>query len=250
MTGSGSLSPEQDEDLPVAGTLDRPVHRVLSQHVVQALRAAILAGRFPPGSVLVEQRLADEFDTSRQPVREALRILAREGLVVLVPHRRAAVRTVSRDLAADVFAIRRLLETEAARSAVDRVTPADLRRLHGLIDDMTRMGAEGQLASLVETDVMFHRQLVALSGRPVLEQIMQPVWGLSALLISVTRRYTPLDKIGAIHEPILAVLERRDAEALARAIEEHTQLGMDVLDSSEELVEAEPVSDRRPRVLG
>ncbi len=112
MTGDGSLSPEKFEELPVAGTLDRPVHRVLSQHVVQALRAAILAGRFPPGSVLVEQRLADEFDTSRQPVREALRILAREGLVVLVPHRRAAVRTVSRDLAADVFALRRLLETK------------------------------------------------------------------------------------------------------------------------------------------
>jgi DNA-binding GntR family transcriptional regulator len=93
--------------------------------VVEALRADIVAGRYRPGQRLVARTLSIEH--SRSTVREALRRLAADGLITLVPNRGAAVRQLSRDEMRDIFQLRELLEGLGARLAAERIGEADHR---------------------------------------------------------------------------------------------------------------------------
>src|SRR5262245_43634726 len=117
---------------------DRPVglhHQPLREAVQDAIRAGIVAGRYPPGGPHLEDGIAQELDVSRNPVREALQALATEGFVVIEPRRGARVATVSRDRAVDLFEVREALEGLAARLAAERRTPDQLAGLQGLVAD-------------------------------------------------------------------------------------------------------------------
>ena len=96
---------------------------------MERMRSAILDGSLPAGAKLVESELADRFGTSRGPVREAIRELAREGLVAELPRRGTGVSTLTaRDLA-EVYAIREGLELTASKAVIDRVSDAQLNSL-------------------------------------------------------------------------------------------------------------------------
>lgn len=101
------------------------------------IRTAIIEGRYEPGSRLVEQRIAEEFDLSRTPVREALRTLEAEGLVRIEPNRGATVRTVEVDDVVDLYDLRARLEGYAAELAAQRHGPEDLA---GIDDGITAFG--------------------------------------------------------------------------------------------------------------
>ncbi|MGH9018530.1 MAG: GntR family transcriptional regulator, partial [Acidimicrobiales bacterium] len=94
------------------------------------IRRSIVDGSYPPGSRLVEQALSSELDLSRTPIREALRRLEVEGLVLYRRHRGAVVRTTTADEVIDLYELRARLESYAAELAAARSTPADHRALH------------------------------------------------------------------------------------------------------------------------
>jgi len=99
-----------------------------------ALRQQIVNGDYPPGERLTEDRLASDFGVSRNPVREALRVVQAEGFVTMVPRRGAVVSSPDASTLADMFIVRERLETIAARLAAERVTEADVARLRALLD--------------------------------------------------------------------------------------------------------------------
>src|SRR5439155_2242489 len=110
-------------------TADRVHQPQLWEAVLERMRTAILAGDLAPGSKLVETELAERFGTSRGPVREAIRELAREGLVVELPRRGTVVTTLTaRDLA-EVYAVREALEVAASRSVIASAGDGELRGL-------------------------------------------------------------------------------------------------------------------------
>ncbi|WP_170231214.1 GntR family transcriptional regulator [Pseudonocardia kunmingensis] len=100
-------------------------------HAYATVRAWIVEGRMRPGEHLVEQRIAEQLGLSRTPVREAVRMLAAEGLVVSERHRGAVVRTLDRDAVVDLYELRSRLEAYAAELAAQRRTEADIVELDG-----------------------------------------------------------------------------------------------------------------------
>src|SRR3954468_18736901 len=143
------------------------------------LREAILAGSLPPGARLRAEPLAEQLQTSRTPVREALILLAREGLVDIEPRRGAVVRQFDAADLADLYDVRALIEPYAARRAATRIAPQDVATLTGLCD---RADARGAADAAVEDhgalNEEFHRIVVAAAESPRLEAALRAVAGI------------------------------------------------------------------------
>src|SRR3954471_16684921 len=111
-------------------------HSTAGEFIVDSLREAILTGRLEAGAPLPLDRLAEQFGTSVIPIREALRRLEAERLVVLRPHRTAQVAELSSAELKDLYRVRLLLDPEAVRLAHGQLTPADLQHMRDLADQM------------------------------------------------------------------------------------------------------------------
>src|SRR4051812_10540507 len=113
------------------GAQERPATRKGDRHqeAVTLLRRMILSGELAPGEPLREVALSEQFGTSRTPVREALRTLAAEGLVTLLPNRTVQVSQIDEEAASEVFTVLGALESLAARLACERMKPEDLEVL-------------------------------------------------------------------------------------------------------------------------
>jgi DNA-binding GntR family transcriptional regulator len=164
-----------DPRLAPPSSSDRAVglhHQPLREAVQDAIRAGIVAGRYPPGERLLEDGIAQELDVSRNPVREALQALATEGFVVIEPRRGARVATVSRDRAVDLFEVREALEGLAARLAAERRSPEQLAELQALVADGETVVAEGRLTELPDLNARFHLALQAAATNTILAETL------------------------------------------------------------------------------
>ena len=159
----------------------------LWEAVLERMRMAILSGDLGAGSKLVEVDLAERFGTSRGPVREAIRELVREGLVVEFDRRGNVVSTLTaRDLA-EVYGVREALELAAARHAVDRVDDATVKSLEQHLDAF-ETGAGGDYLRNSEHDLAFHRGLVELAGNKRMTAIYDQMLTQTAHLLRTAAR--------------------------------------------------------------
>lgn len=203
--------------------------RVLSHQVADSLRRSILSGGHKPGERLIEQELANQLDVSRAPVRDAIRLLAREGLVTLVPHRGAVVSAISAELVVDAFSVRAVLEGMAARLAATRLTPDDIRRMEALVAAMDEAGREGDAMKLVEQDIEFHRVLTSACQRAVLLEALAAISNRTYLLISATRYAYPLGQLAGLHAWILEAVRSGDPDRVEAAVRDHIAHGQHAL---------------------
>jgi DNA-binding GntR family transcriptional regulator len=159
---------------------DREASTTSAFRVQDELREAILTGTLPPGSRLRAEPLAERLRTSRTPVREALMLLAREGLVDIEPRRGAVVRPFDAADLLDLYDVRGLIEPFAARRAATRIGASDLERLQELCDLADARGAADDAA--VEDQMAFneefHRIIVGAAQSPRLEAAMRAVAGI------------------------------------------------------------------------
>lgn len=218
-----------DVGVLVAPRLTAPPFRALSQYAAQAIREGIVTGRFTPGSRLIERDLATELAVSRVPVREALLLLAREGFVIVEPHRGAVVTAVSPDLVVDVFSVRTELEVMAARLATPKVSSQDLARLERLVEEMSGVGSASGHHLLVDQDIEFHRVLARSCERPVLLEALAVIWNKTWLLISVSRAAYPLERIASLHADLLQAVVSRNPDRIEVELRHHMTLGQEVL---------------------
>jgi DNA-binding GntR family transcriptional regulator len=197
----------------------------LWEAVADRMRAEILSGNLAGGSKLIEAELAERFGTSRGPVREAMRELAREGLLVEIPRRGTVVSTLSaRDLT-EVYAVREALETGASRAAIAKASDAELAALAGHLDALEESWAAG--ASYLDSsthDLAFHRALVALAGNDRMAAIYDQMLAQTRLLLRSAAAETPTLREGmnpSAHRDILGALLARDTHAAEAAIASH-----------------------------
>lgn len=154
----------------------RPVgrrHQPLRETVADEIRGAILAGRLAPGDRLVEDRLADELGVSRNPVREALRMLQSEGYVEIVPRRGASVAQLTAEEGHDLLEVRGPLEALAARLAARRITADGIEALRDVHRRGTAAAAQGQLDDLPPLNTEFHAGIVAAAGNVYLADFIR-----------------------------------------------------------------------------
>lgn len=205
---------------------------VLSDQVEDHLLQAILTGQYPPGSRIVESRVARELGVSQAPVREALRDLEALGVVEITSFRGASVRSPSKSELLEAYGVRAELEALGARLALARMSDADLDELQGCIDAMREAAAAGDRHAEAQVDARFHARLIEVAGNRTLERVWR-------YLAPVARTYITLaapgvDAVAAadLHLPILHALRRRDPELAVDAIRRHFEVAGSTFDAA------------------
>ena len=191
--------------------------------VAAALRQAITSGQYAPGDRLVEGDLARQLGTSRGPIRDALRTLEREGLVVSYPSRGTVVADVSQDeIERVLLPIRIIVERFAYRRALARVSDTDLELLEELVSAMRLAGERGDAEALADADLRFHEHLIALSGQSHCLQLWRTVQPrVRAYFRRDAHGHHDAHEVARQHQQLLDVLRTGDPEALDEAIREH-----------------------------
>lgn len=190
--------------------------------IARLLAQAIREGIYPPGAPLIQEDLAHRFQVSRSPIREALRMLSAEGLIIMPPGGQGAtVRTLTRDELGEIYDLRLLVEPSLAPSIVERASGAQIDALSALD---ARMRTAGEVDTWMRDNFAFHELLYAAAGRPHTSQI---VTNLLALSQPYSRQN--IDALGGRREAteehgvMIASIRDRDAEALGRVMADHLQ---------------------------
>lgn len=145
----------------------------LYQEVAERLRQRIFAHELPPGTWIDEQKLAEQYGISRTPLREALKVLASEGLVTLKPRRGCYVTEISSQDLDDIFPLMAMLEGRCAAEAVRRAKPADIVALKAIHERLEKSAREGKIDAFFEANQEFHRKVQELSGNRWILTVIQ-----------------------------------------------------------------------------
>jgi len=156
----------------MTGIYDSKDYASLSEKVYRSLRDGIAEGRYQTGDCLVEMKIAEELGVSRTPVREALKQLELEDLVVSHPNRGVVVKGFSNEDLRDVSTIRHLLEGQAAYWAAERVTPLQLAELKEVVELMEFYTQKNDVEHLVLLDTRFHELIYEASGSRTIRHIL------------------------------------------------------------------------------
>lgn len=222
----------------------------LHAQVTSRLRALIVDGLIPPGARLNERILCEQLQVSRTPLREALKVLATEGLVELLPNRGAVVTPVSIAEIDHVFELLGPLEGLAGELACARITDGQLAEIRALHFEMLLHHSRGDRAEYFRCNQAIHEAISRAAGNPVL------LTTYAALNVRVRRaRYFAnvsqerWDKAVAEHQQILEALEQRAGERLRRILETHLRNKRDVVISAIEARLRAPATEHPTRSL-
>jgi DNA-binding GntR family transcriptional regulator len=204
----------------------RPVS--LPEQIYTQLRAAILSGELAGGQRILEMDIANRTSASQASVREALARLENDGLVERRSRSGTFVTQVCEDEIRELFYIRAKVENYAIRRAINRISPQQYNDLEELVRQMHAAGLRGDMLSLGELDMKFHRSIVTTSGSGILLHAWAPLY--SPIQRFVTQRhphfFTDLTEVARLHGPILAALRAGDEVRAASVIEQHILLTM------------------------
>lgn len=183
-----------------------------SGRVTDALRDAILSGRLRPGSRVRQEELAEEYGISRIPVREALRQLESEGLVILVPNSGAWISKLDRAECIEIYKIRERLEPLALSESSANLSPETLARLEDLV---SRIEAADGIDEFLQLDREFHLLSYEGARMPQLAQMIHKFWNTTqqyrrAFAASVGK--AGMTAVHHEHRLILEALKRHDGE--------------------------------------
>ena len=202
----------------------------LYQEVAERLRQRIFAHELTPGDWIDEQKLAEQYGISRTPLREALKVLAAEGLVDLKPRRGCYVTEISRQDIDDIFPLMAMLEGRCAFIAVQLAKPADIRDLKAIHDKLELAAKENRIDAFFEANQEFHRRIQELTNNRWLLSVIQDlrkVLKLSRLhSLSLEGR---LQQSLEEHRVIMAAFEAGDAEQAEKSMHDHLLYGREAL---------------------
>jgi len=186
------------------------------------IRDAILEGTLPPGTPLRAAALAAELGISPVPVREALQVLASEGLAVHTPRRGMAVSALTPEGVANAYDVMGVLEGLVARQAAGRLQPADLTDLHTLRERMEAATQTGDHDALLRLDREFHGRLCDVAGNARAMEFLRNLWNYTYRVRRVyPRSEARLRQTVEEHRALLGAIEAGDAEAGERLAREH-----------------------------
>jgi DNA-binding GntR family transcriptional regulator len=199
--------------------------RALYQQVAEKLREQIFSRALEPGSWIDELKLAADYGISRTPMREALKVLAVEGLVTMKVRRGAYVTEMSVDDVSQVYRLLGLLESDAAAQVAAAASPQQIAELRGLHDRLEQQMS--QRDAFFDANEQFHLRLLALGDNRWREQIVHDLRKVMKL-----NRHHSLFKSGRLaeslaeHRALMAALEARDADGAARLMRAHFANGL------------------------
>jgi DNA-binding GntR family transcriptional regulator len=206
----------------------------LREQIKDVILQRIVEGSFPPGSRIVETRVAQELGVSQGPVREALRDLEQLGCVVHEPYRGCSVRAFSADELLDAFPVRAALEALAARLAAERITGTELDELDALLSRMRAAARRGDAHEQSQANATFHATIVRASRNSTLDRQWQMLEPFSRTYLTVSRPGVDLVALSERHVPILNALRSHDPEGAGAAMHDHLMGAAELLRLSAE----------------
>lgn len=203
-------------------TLAENAYLPLRDVVFQTLRQAILKGELQPGERLMEIKLAEKLGVSRTPIREAIRKLELEGLVVMVPRKGAAVANITEKDTKDVLEVRRTLEMFAVEVACERITPEELEALKEAAKEFGDAKGSMDLIRIAETDMRFHERIYEATHN---ERLLQMLNNLRENMYRYRIEYLKdpnyYDSLVREHQEILNAIESGNKEAARVCMRDH-----------------------------
>ncbi|VTU16889.1 putative HTH-type transcriptional regulator YdfH [Variovorax sp. SRS16] len=204
--------------------------RALYEEVAELLRQRIFNRELQPGSWIDELKLAEEYGISRTPLREALKVLAAEGLVTMKVRRGAYVTEVSEKDLADVYHLLSLLESDAAGVVAERASAAELAELEALHAQLEAAARPGHVdrEHFFALNERFHMRLLAIADNRWRDQMVADLRKVMKL-----NRHNSLLKSGRIgeslkeHRDVMAALKARDAAAAMARMQAHFRSGLE-----------------------
>lgn len=207
----------------------------VAARIYNAIKEQIIEGRYPPGARITEQQVAAEFNSSRTPVREAMRLLVADGFALFKPNSGTVVREWTREQVREVFELRVLVESEVAAAAAQHITDEEVAQLLALQDGIESEGTSTRpdnISRIGRLNREFHRVLAQASRNERLVAMLASAIEMP-IVQQTFRRYTPhqLQRSFAHHRELIEAFAARDA-AWARAVmsshihaAKHTLLG-------------------------
>lgn len=214
---------DHQRDLGMSNSKPDPIGRTaLAMEITNRLRQMILEGQLQPGEKINEKALTDQFQVSRTPLREALKVLAAEGLLDLIPHRGAVITRQSDRERAEVFQVLASLEALAGELAAQLANDDELAKIRTMTEQLRRSYEEADRSTYFRINQNIHKAILAASGNDTLVKSHE----LLAYRVQRARyqaNLTPERWQAAVeeHEAIAEALCARDRAACARLMKEH-----------------------------
>ena len=203
-----------------------PLHEVAARHI----RDMIVKGELAPGARLHEQSLSELIGISRTPIREAIRALAAEGLVRLLPNKGAIVHDMSVEEVLDAFRVIGVLDSLAGELAIANMTPADLADLEALHEKMKVRFEARDLFGYFKANQDIHHRLLQMAASPALERQLKSLNArVRPFRYSVNIERESWERSMRDHENIMALLRERDGPGLAQVLRDHLPSKADVV---------------------
>ena len=200
----------------------RPAAGRLSERAYEHVRRGILNGDYPVGSVVSDREIAEELGMSKTPVRQALKLLAQEGLLELGRRRQLVVRGFTAEHRQEVLEIREALERIAVSHACRDMPIEEIDLLRVSLFRQRRAAEAGDETQFIELDEEFHLMIASGAGLQTLAQILTQLRGFVRLMRLGTRRHEGhLFRVLAEHEALVDALEKRDEKLALRALSDH-----------------------------
>jgi DNA-binding GntR family transcriptional regulator len=207
-----------DERAATALLQSEPLHLLATKQ----LRTMIIDGALAPGTAIDERQLCQQFGTSRTPLREALKVLASEGLIELLPRRGAIVAHLSPQDMREKFAVVRVLEAYAASTVCASATDEQIEALQAIHAQLLAAHKKRNAATYFELNEKFHRQVVAATGNKTLVDMHSAlVVHLRRARFTVLSAHTMLPQFVKDHERIMKAITARNGEAAAAEFMKH-----------------------------
>ncbi len=197
-------------------------HRPLREMVYEELKMQILTGAIIPGTRMMEVELAEEMGVSRTPIREAIRKLEKEGLVVIEPRRGAYASQISTQDMVEILEVRENMEGLAAFFAASRMQPEEMAELKEIETKYNEAVIKGSMEDMIKYDTRFHRIIVESCNNKILvqmiEQLQELVLRFRYIYYDNFRR---ADNMPEEHRIIIEAIESGNAEAARDAADVH-----------------------------
>lgn len=190
--------------------------------VFNTLRQAILRGELKPGERLMEIKLANKLGVSRTPIREAIRKLELEGLVVMIPRRGAVVGEITEKSLKDVLEVRRVLEELSVKLACERISAEEIEALKKAEKAFEMALKGGDVTEYAEADVRFHDIIYHATDN---QRLIQLLYNLREQMYRYRVEYLKSPEVHEVllseHRYIVKMIEERDAEKAIEAVCKH-----------------------------
>ena len=200
-------------------------YKPLRDVVFENLRTAILEGNLKAGQRLMEVQLAEQLGVSRTPIREAIRKLELEGLVVMLPRKGAYVANMSFKDLIDVLEIRSSLEGLAASLAAERLREEDISDLERVAKEFEKSVREADIDNVLKKDVEFHEKIFLMANNKKLYQLITSLWEqVHRFRVTYVSNYDASLSLVDEHNRILEAIKSGDCELAKKYATEHIEI--------------------------